>query len=207
MSGARGSRPTSLRSERDVIEALASGGGAVTLDEIYSACEAAGVTARDDGETIVHGRSDTRSRRRARNALQHLRASGRAERVADGVWLIDGDRAQPRRSILVLCGEPSHIEVMLGRCEELLAETDEPFDLVLADPPYGLGRDKGQLRQYERDPDSVVPGYVDVEPVDYLEFTERWVASAVPAIRPGGYLAVVTGPQQAARVQLTSSRP
>lgn len=194
------SRP--LRTERDVIETLA--GSTVTLEEIYAACEAAGVTDRDDGSTVVHSRTDTRWRRRARNALQHLRAAGRAEALGDGVWVIDGSKEQPLRALLVLFDEESDIEVALGRAEHLLAETDEQFDLVFADPPWGMERDKGELRQYERGSEQVVGGYIEVDPADYAEFTERWLTAAVPAIRPGGYLAIITGPQQAARVQVAA---
>ena len=197
--------PIVLRTERDVIEALAAERGTLTLDEIYAACESAGVTTRDNGDEVIHSATDTRWRRRARNALQALRAAGRAERAGDGVWVIDGDREKPGRMLLVLCGEPSEVELVLSRAEDLFTETDELFDLGFADPPYALLRDRGQLRQYDRFADQVVPGYVDVDPTEYPEFTERWISAAVPAIREGGgYLVVVTGPQQAARVQVAA---
>jgi len=41
----------------------------------------------------------------------------------------------------------------------------------------------------------VVGGYVEVDPVEYGEFTAQWIAAAGAALRPGGYLAVVTGAQ------------
>ena len=44
-------------------------------------------------------------------------------------------------------------------------------------------------------------GYVEVDPAEYAAFAAEWVAAAGAALRPGGYLAVVTGGQQAARVQ------
>ncbi len=42
----------------------------------------------------------------------------------------------------------------------------------------------------------MVPGYVDVEPSVYAEFTDRWVGAAAQALREGGHLAMVTGPEQ-----------
>jgi len=56
-----------LQTERDVIEALR--GRSVTVEDLYAACEAAGVGERDGGSDVVHGRTDTRSRRRVRVAL------------------------------------------------------------------------------------------------------------------------------------------
>jgi hypothetical protein len=38
----------------------------------------------------------------------------------------------------------------------------------------------------------------------FTDFTCRWVAAAAAALRPGAYLAIVTGPQQAARVQVAA---
>jgi DNA modification methylase len=91
----------------------------------------------------------------------------------------------------------------------VLRRLDEPVDLIVADPPYGLGVGRGCAedvgeRVYGRAHGSVVPGYVDVDPGEYAEFTGRWVAAATAALRPGGYLAAITGPQQAARVQVTA---
>ncbi len=49
----------------------------------------------------------------------------------------------------------------------------------------------------------VVDGYVDVPADEYAEFTHRWIEAAAGALRTnGGYLAIITGPQQAARVQV-----
>lgn len=45
-------------------------------------------------------------------------------------------------------------------------------------------------------------GYVEVDPNQYAEFTEEWMLAANAALRPGGYLAVITGAQLAARVQV-----
>lgn len=198
-----------LRTERDVIESLR--GRTVSLDDLYAACAAAGVTHRDDGDAVVHGRSDTRSRRRLRGALQTLRRAGGAQRVADGTWLIEGPREAPRRMLLVLAGDISRIELVLSTAERLLRQTEDEPALIFADPPWGLGvnatgrRDRDNCeRTYARDPEHVVGGYVDVTPAEYPEFTHRWVAAAVQILRPGAYLVVATGPGQSARVQTTA---
>lgn len=148
-----------LRTERDVIETL--GGRAITLKQIYSACEAAGVHTRDQGKDVVHSRGDTRSRRRARGALQTLRRAGRALRVAEGTWLVDGPLNDDHTThlVLVLAGDPSRIELILASAEQLLGQCDEPPALILADPPWALGinqtgrptRDNAE-RVYARNP-------------------------------------------------------
>ena len=86
----------------------------------------------------------------------------------------------------------------------LLAELEEPIDLVLCDPPWALRRGSGHFADgngYRRDHTRVVPGYVDVDVERYLEFTHGWVTQAAAALRPAGQLAVITGPQRAAIVQ------
>jgi hypothetical protein len=114
---------------------------------------------------------------------------------------------RPQRLLLVLCREPSHIELAVRGAADLLAETDTPWDLVFADPPWQLERSSDRAayrRTYERDDAAVVDGYVDEPPdQDYAEFTERWVRPAADSLRPGGYLAVVSGPQQAGHIQVT----
>jgi DNA modification methylase len=188
-----------LRTERDVAESLA--GKAVTLAELYDACDAAGVTDRDDGHTVIHGRHDTRWKRRARNALQGLRRAGRAERVGERTWVIHGERERPRWAVLVLPGLGAVAGLALDDACDLLSGLDD-VDLVLADPPYGLGRgrsDASYRRTCARDHDRVVGGYVDIDPDHYATFMHAWVAKAASALRPGGQLVVVTATEQAWR--------
>lgn len=212
-----------LRTERDVIETLT--GRAVTMAEVYAACDEAGVSSRANGEEVIHGASDTRAKRRARSALQHLKATGRAHRVGDGTWLIDGNpesvdttRADVLSSlVLVIGGDVSAMELVLSSAERLLNETDEQPALILADPPWALGingkttsdgRPDGERangeRVYARDPENVVGGYEDVDVSDYAEFSQRWIEAAARLLQPGGYLAIITGPGQSARVQITA---
>lgn len=209
-SSAAASNPAkALETERDVIETLR--GRTVTVADIYQACEQAGVTGRDAGEDVVHGASDTRSRRRARGVLQALRRAGQARRVADGTWLLAGTVEEPQGLLLVIAGDTSRMELVLASAERLLAECDEPPTLILADPPWGLGinatgrksRDNGE-RQYARNADHVVDGYRDVPAEEYTEFSQRWITAAAEVLPPDGYLAIITGPGQAARVQVTA---
>lgn len=199
-----------LRTERDVVESLA--GGAVTLAELYARCEAEGVAQRDDGLAPIDGfGSDQRFKRRVRCVLQHLRKTGQAQRVAAATWVIVGQRERPRRCLLVVCGDPSHLELVLADAAQLLGELDEPADLVIADPPWALQRqvlgdaerDRGE-RVYKRDSSRVVPGYVEVPEDEYAEFTDRWISAAAGALRPGAYLSIITGPSAAARVQVAA---
>lgn len=198
-----------LRTERDVIETLK--GRALTIEDIYAACEAAGVQRRDEGTEVIHGRTDTRSRRRARGALQTLRRAGRAERIADGTWLIDGTVEQPQRMILIIAGDPSRMELVLSDAEKLLKETQEPPALILADPPWALGinatgradRDNGE-RVYARNPDHIVGGYQDISAAQYIDFSHRWITAAASILAPGSYLTIITGPGQSARVQVAA---
>lgn len=187
---------------------LADLAGTYTLAELYAAVAAADLTERADGAAIIHGRSDTRWRRRVRGALQHLKRQGRARRAGDSVWVLDGPPAAPRQAVLVsLIGAHQEVELRLQRAADLLGDLDGPADLILTDPPYGLGVGRGSAvdtgaRTYQRDESKVVAGYVDVDPGSYRAFTGEWVAAAAAALRPGGHLAVVTGPQQSAWVQV-----
>lgn len=198
-----------LRTERDVIETLR--GRAVRIEEIYAACEAAAVVERSGGSDVVHGRTDTRWRRRARGALQSLRRAGHAERVGDGTWLIRGTVEAPTNLVLIVAGDPSRMELVLSSAERLLHECDEQPALILADPPWGLGiaatgradRDNGE-RLYARNAAHLVGGYVDVEPARYAEFSQRWIEAAAAVLPAGAYLAVITGPGQSGRVQVTA---
>lgn len=194
-----------LRTERDVAEALA--GGTLTVDELYRACVAAGVSQRGRGHQSIatHG-SDQIYKRRARGALQSLKRSGHARRVAPGTWIITGTRKRPRWALLVpLSGDLATMELVLGDAIDILAHAEDAVDLVVTDPPWSLRRghdDAAYRRTYRRDHDRVMPGYIDVPAAAYAEFTTGWVTAAARALRRGGHLAVVTGPQQAARVQV-----
>lgn len=192
-----------LRNESDLLRSLAE--GTYTVTDLYALAEAHGLDGRPGGRDIIQD-GHPQYRRRVRTALQHLKRKGCARRVGAGMWAIHGTVRRPLRCLLVfLPDEPGHVELVLGEVTEVLAAADEPIDLIVADPPWGLGRhlraDRIE-RAYRGDRSKVVAGYLDVDPSEYAEFTERWMLAATAALRPGGHLAVVTGAQQAARVQI-----
>jgi hypothetical protein len=201
---------SALATEADVVRTLRD--GTYTLDELYHRCAAQTDVGRDNGHhppTDAHP-TDAVWKRRVRSALQTLKASGRAERVGRGVWALRGSTERPKRLMLILPGGAlADFELRLQDAMDLLAGLDEPADLVVTDPPYALRRGTAASsahRVYGRDASKVVPGYVDVDPGAYEEFTFAWVAAAAAALRHAGQLAVVTGPQQAALVQYAAER-
>lgn len=198
---------TPLRTERDLVRTLK--GGTYTMGELYRLAEAAGLADRPGGRDVIQDGKE-QYKRRLRSAVYAERRAGRARPagVGEPAWVIEGTPEHPRRALFVwLPGDPSQVELVLGRAADVLARSDGPIDLVFADPPWALDRGRasaGYQRTYARNHDQVVPGYVEVDPEEYAEFTAEWIAAAGKALRPGGYLAVVTGAQQAARVQVTA---
>lgn len=195
-----------VRTEAELLRSL---GGTFTLQQLYAAVEAADLTTRADGEAVIHGQSDTRWRHRVRGALVTLGRQGRARRAGDRMWILDGPPEAPRRAVLVSLAGHGDIELRLQSAAQLLRDLDEPADLILTDPPYGLGVGRGKrhdtgARIYARDEARVVAGYRDVDPSAYRDFTSEWISAAAGALRPGGHLAVITGPQQAAWAQIAA---
>jgi DNA modification methylase len=198
---------TALRTEADLLRTLEA--GTYTVGDLYKLAERAGLADRPGGRKRIQDGKE-QYKRRVRAALQTLRKQGKAQRVGDGAasWVIEGTVARPRRALFVwLPVDPSQIELVLGDAADVLSRADEPIDLILADPPWALNRgrkDAGYQRTYARNHEQVVDGYVEVNTDEYAEFTARWIAAAGKVLRPGGYLAVVTGPQQSARVQVAA---
>ena len=198
-----------LRTEGDVVAAMT---GAITLEALYRACVAAGVAGRDGGLEAIPGHgSDAVFKRRVRNALQSLKRRGKAYRVTTATWVVAGTPAAPQQALLLLAsGELTPIELLVGDAVQVLGRTEEAADLIFADPPWALDRQartrrwRRSRRVYARNADQIVPGYQEVSADQFIDFTCQWVAAAAAALRPGAYLAIVTGPQQAARVQVAA---
>ncbi|MEV4212617.1 site-specific DNA-methyltransferase [Micromonospora sp. NPDC049662] len=207
MTGQAGTGVRPLRTAADLLRTLES--GCYTLPELYQLAERVGLADRADGRRIIQDGQE-QYKRRIRSALQSLRRQGRARQDDDqrAAWLIQGTTVRPRRALLLwLPGDPGQAELVLGAAATVLAQADEPIDLIVADPPYALGRGDHRTayrRTYGRDHAQVLGGYVDVDPAEYADWTAEWIAAAGAALRPGGYLAVVTGAQQAARVQVAA---
>ncbi|MDR3111024.1 MAG: site-specific DNA-methyltransferase [Planctomycetaceae bacterium] len=69
---------------------------------------------------------------------------------------------------------------------------DNSLDLIITDPPYGIGGDKLD-KHYNRDESKVIDGYVEVAAADYPAFTNDWIQQAARVLKPGGSLYVVSG--------------
>ena len=201
-----------LKSEAQMVATLRS--GAYMLGELYARCELECDIERDHGlepPTPEH-LTDTRWKRRLRGKLMTLRRSGKARKLTRSCWLIYATATGERALILLMPGARiGGIELRVQDAADLLDSLEEPCDVVMTDPPYGLGwdtrRSQGQKGHYRRNQAAVLgDGYVDVDPERYLEFTARWVAAAARALRPGGQLVAVTGPQRAAPVQFMAER-
>jgi site-specific DNA-methyltransferase (adenine-specific) len=68
---------------------------------------------------------------------------------------------------------------------------DESMDLLICDPPFGLGESKfGAM--YNRDPRNVIGGY-DEAPPDYGPWTREWMGEAMRVMKPEGSMYVVSG--------------
>lgn len=75
----------------------------------------------------------------------------------------------------------NQIEVLLGdSADELAKLPSASVDLVIADPPYNLGKDYGN--------DSDSRGFDD-----YLQFSENWLRQAQRVLKPSGALYVFMG--------------
>jgi site-specific DNA-methyltransferase (adenine-specific) len=69
---------------------------------------------------------------------------------------------------------------------------DGSVDLIVTDPPYGIGGDRLH-RHYNRDEAHVVEGYVEVPGEEYGDFSRAWVAEAARVLRPNGSIYIVSG--------------
>jgi DNA modification methylase len=197
-----------IRTERELVQALAS--GVYHLDDLADAAEHAGLADRANGRGH-RKRGDVIFRHRLRAALDASKRAGEASPLGDAYWLIDGPARRPACAVLIIFGELSGITVALAAAAAAAARMDEPVDLFFGDPPWqldvGAGRDAGDVDQYRRSRGVLIPGYVDVPPdADYYEWTMEWLTPVAAVLRPGGHLAVVTGPEQSAAVQLAAQR-
>lgn len=57
--------------------------------------------------------------------------------------------------------------------------------LVLTDPPYGIGFD-GKDSNYSRNSENVIDGYVEVPYEEYEEFSERWLTQSYRILKNSG---------------------
>jgi site-specific DNA-methyltransferase (adenine-specific) len=69
---------------------------------------------------------------------------------------------------------------------------DNSVDLIISDPPYGIGGDKLD-KHYNRNEDKVLDGYVEISAEKYPEFSLNWIKEAERVLRPGGSIYIVSG--------------
>jgi site-specific DNA-methyltransferase (adenine-specific) len=69
---------------------------------------------------------------------------------------------------------------------------DSSVDLIITDPPYGIGGDTLH-KHYNRDEQHVVSGYVEIPKEEYRVFSEQWILEASRILRPGGCIYIVSG--------------
>ena len=69
---------------------------------------------------------------------------------------------------------------------------DSSVDLIITDPPYGIGGDTLH-KHYNRDEGHVVEGYVEVPEEEYGAFSRSWISEAARILRPNGSIYIVSG--------------
>jgi hypothetical protein len=201
-----------IRTEHQLVQILDD--GVYLLDDLVAAAELAGLADRTNGRSrrYRNGRpGEEVFRHRVRAALDaRRRQRGDARSLGDSRWVIGGTRARPTAAVFVFLGQLSDITLALGVAAEVARRIEEPVDLVFCDPPWQIGVNQGRDAAgdtdcYGRNRELLVPGYVEVPPdMDYYEWSCEWIEPAAALLRPGGHLAVVTGPRQSAAVQMAA---
>ncbi len=69
---------------------------------------------------------------------------------------------------------------------------DGSIDLIISDPPYGIGGDMLH-KHYNRNEDFVLDGYIEVPQDQYYDFTLSWIKEAERVLKPGGSMYIVSG--------------
>jgi DNA modification methylase len=195
-------------SEHQLVRTLEA--GVYHLDDIVDAAEQLGLAERANGRG-KRRRGDTIYRHRVRSALDsRRRRRGDARSLGDAYWIIDGSPRRPANAVFVFLGTLSDITLALGAAADVAKRIDEPVDLIFCDPPWqlgvGAGRDSREdLDHYRRPRSALISGYEELDPgADYYKWSLEWIQPAARLLRPGGHLAVVTGPQQSAAVQMAA---
>lgn len=88
-------------------------------------------------------------------------------------------------------GQPIH-DIIIGDVQECLAREkyQELFDLMIADPPFGLNFDKSSHEYGAKDYILYDDNFTSEE---YQEFTEKWLKICYGALKKNGSLYVVSG--------------
>lgn len=72
---------------------------------------------------------------------------------------------------------------------------NESIDLVIADPPFGIGfTGKYETQRfYNRDSSKVVDGYHEIDPEDYISFSEAWISEIYRVLKETGSAWIISG--------------
>jgi site-specific DNA-methyltransferase (adenine-specific) len=82
--------------------------------------------------------------------------------------------------------EYGDIKIHFQDCMEgMKAIRTASVQLVLTDPPYGIGF-SGKHRFYQRKDENVIEGYVEVPYEEYEEFSEKWLTQAFRILKQNG---------------------
>ena len=69
---------------------------------------------------------------------------------------------------------------------------DGSVDLIITDPPYGIGGDTLH-KHYNRNEKFVVDGYVEIPEEEYGNFSLLWIREAERILKPGGSIYIISG--------------
>ena len=69
---------------------------------------------------------------------------------------------------------------------------DEKVDLVVTDPPFAINF-KAKKTNYNRTASRVLPGYNEIKPEDYYDFTNAWMREAYRILKKSGSMYVFSG--------------
>ena len=69
---------------------------------------------------------------------------------------------------------------------------DEKVDLVVTDPPFAINF-KAKKTNYNRTASRVLPGYNEIKPEDYYDFTNAWMHEAYRILKKSGSMYVFSG--------------
>ena len=66
------------------------------------------------------------------------------------------------------------------------------IDLIITDPPFAINF-KAKTANYNRKESSVIPGYAEIKPEDYYDFTFAWMSQAFRILKESGSMYVFSG--------------
>ena len=69
---------------------------------------------------------------------------------------------------------------------------DKIVDLIIADPPFAINF-KAEKPNYNRKESNVIPGYHDIHPEDYDQFTKDWITQCHRILKDDGSIYIVSG--------------